>query len=237
MPYFWHPLLMTPTRQQVLSGLADRILALRLDHPTRAGIDGHSAAGKTTLADELADTLRQKTARPVLRVTLDQFKRHVDLRTRYPAGSPENYYFEMFDDDAIRNELLVPLGPGGNRRYRRQIMDFSGRTPIDSGIHISPDDAILVADSGFLQKPALAHHWDLRVYLHIEVADVLHRGTCRDQAFMDSAEAAAERYRTYYIPGEQLYLAEVSPAERADIVIDNRDINAPRIVRDLPNRL
>jgi uridine kinase len=223
---------MTKLRQQVLGEVADRILALRLDHPARVGIDGHSAAGKTTLADELAVTLRGKTARPVLRVMVDGFKTHIDLRTRHPAGSPESYYFEMFDVDAIRQELLAPLGPGGDRRYRTQIMDFSGRTPTDSGVHVAPDDAILVADGGFLQKPALSPHWDLCVYLHIEVADVLRRGTIRDQAWMDSAEAAAARYRTYYIPGEELYLAEVRPAEQADIVIDNRDFDAPRIVRD-----
>lgn len=223
---------MTTTRQQVLSELAEQILALRLDHPARVGIDGHSAAGKTTLADELAMTLRAKTARPVLRVMIDHFKRHVDLRTQYPPGSPESYYFEMFDVDAIRDELLVPLGPDGDRRYRTQIMDLSGRTLIDSGVHVTSDDAILVADGGFLQKPALSRHWDLRVYLHIEVADVLRRGTLRDQAWMDSAEAAAERYRTYYIPGEELYLAQIRPAERADIVIDNRDFEAPRIMRD-----
>ena len=228
---------MTSARRQVLDRLAHQILALRLEHPTRVGIDGHSAAGKTTLADELATTLRGETARPVLRVTVDHFKRHVDLRTQYPPGSPESYYFEMFDVDAIRDELLVPLGPGGSRRYRTQIMDFSGRTPIDSGVQVARDDAILVADGGFLQKPALSRHWDLRVYLHIEVADVLHRGTVRDQAWMDSAEAAAERYRTYYIPGEELYLAEIRPAERADVVIDNRNFEHPRVVRDLPSEV
>ena len=225
---------MTTTRQRVLGEVADRILALRLDHPARVGIDGHSAAGKTTLADELAATLRSTTARPVLRVTIDRFKRHVDRRTRYPAGSPENYYFEMYDVDAIRDVLLAPLGPGGDRRYRTEIMDLSGRTPVDSGVHIAPDDAILVADGGFLQKPVLSGQWDLLVYLHIEVADVLRRGPARDLAWMDSAEAAAERYRSYYLPGEELYLAEVRPAERADIVIDNRDFAAPRITRDLP---
>jgi uridine kinase len=228
---------MTTTRQQVLDGLADRILTLRLDHPTRVGIDGHSAAGKTTLADELATTLRGKTARPVLRVMIDHFKRQVDLRTQYPPGSPESYYFEMFDVDAIRDELLAPLGPGGNRHYRSQIMDISGRTPVDSGVHVTRADAILVADGGFLQKPALSPYWDLRVYLHIEVADVLHRGTIRDQAWMDSAEAAAERYRTYYIPGEELYLAEIRPAERADILIDNRNFEEPRIMRGLPTKV
>ena len=137
----------------------------------------------------------------------------------------------MFDVEAIRDQLLAPLGPGGDRRFRTQIMDFSGRTPIDSGIHLAPPDAILVADGGFLQKPALARHWDLRVYLHIEVADVLRRGPVRDLAFMDSPEAAVERYRSYYVPGEELYLAEVRPAERADIVIDNRDFDAPRVLR------
>ena len=228
--------LVTTMRQRVLGGLAARILALRLDHPARVGIDGHSAAGKTTLADELAAALRGPTARPVLRVSLDRFKRQVDRRTQYPPGSPESYYFEMFDIEAIRDELLVPLGPGGDRRYRTGIMDFSGRTPVDSGVQVAPEDAILVADGGFPQKPALAGHWDLRVYLHIEVADVLRRGTIRDQAWMDSAEAAAARYRTYYIPGEELYLAEVRPAERADIVIDNRDFAAPRVVRDLPGQ-
>ncbi|MGI5183778.1 uridylate kinase [Dactylosporangium sp. CA-152071] len=217
-------------RRQVVDGLADRILALRLEHPTRVGIDGHSAAGKTTLADEVATALRGKTARPVLRVAVDHFKQHVDLRTRYPSGSPESYYFEMYDVDAIRNELLVPLGPGGDRRYRTQIMDISGRTPVDSGVQVASDDAILIADGGFLQKPALVRHWDLRVYLHIDVADVLSRGTARDQAWMDSAEAAAERYRTYYIPGEELYLAEIRPAEQADIVIDNRNFDDPRIM-------
>ncbi|GAA1552933.1 uridine kinase [Dactylosporangium maewongense] len=210
--------------------MADRILGLRLEHPARVGIDGHSAAGKTTLADEVATALRGKTARPVLRVAVDHFKQHVDQRTRYPSGSPESYYFEMYDVDAIRNELLVPLGPGGDRRHRTQIMDFSGRTPVDSGVQVASDDAILIADGGFLQKPALARHWDLRVYLHIDVADVLSRGTARDQAWMDSAEAAAERYRTYYIPGEELYLAEIRPAEQADIVIDNRNFDDPRIM-------
>jgi uridine kinase len=219
------------SRQHTLALLADRILARRLDHPVRVGIDGHSAAGKTTLADDLATVLRARTSRPVLRVLLDHFKKHIDRRTRYPQGSPESYYFEMFDVDAIRTELLAPLGPGGHRHYRTQVMDFSGRIPSAVPPQPAPDDAILVADGAFLLKPALAAHWDLVIYLHIEVADVLRRGPARDQAWMPSLDAAVERYRTYYVPGEELYLADVRPAEHADIVIDNRDFAAPRILR------
>jgi uridine kinase len=226
-------LAVTTTRQRVLDGLAERIIDLQVDHPVRVGIDGPSAAGKTTLADELALALRARTSRPVLRVSLDYFKRQTSLRTQHPPDTPESYYFEMFDVEAIREELLAPLGPGGTRRYRTQIMDLRGRTPLVSEVRVAGDDALLLVDGGFLQKAALARYWDLVVYLHIEPADVLHRGTRRDQAWMDSAEAAAERYRTYYIPGERLYEAQIRPAERADIVLDNRDFANPRILRDV----
>ena len=216
-------------RAQVLAELADRIIDVRVDHPTRVAIDGCSAAGKTTIADELAEVVRTRTTRSVIRVSIDFFKRAVDQRTKYPPGTPESYYFEMFDIPAIRDELLAPLGPGGNRHYRMEVMDMRGHTPINSGVRVAPEDAILVADGGFLQKPQLCPLWDLRIYIDVDFADVLRRGAARDQAWMDSAEQAAERYRTYYIPGEQRYVAEVRPAELADIVVDNRNFASPRI--------
>jgi hypothetical protein len=37
---------------------------------------------------------------------------------------------------------------------------------------------------------------------------------------------------TARVPGEQLYLAEVRPADRADVVVDNRDFAAPQIIAD-----
>jgi len=222
---------MTAQRERVLDELAVRIVEVTADHPTRVAIDGCSAAGKTTIADELAEAVRGKTTRSVIRVSIDHFKRPVDQRTGYQLGTPDSYYFEMFDIPAIRDKLLAPLGPGGSRRYRQEIMDLSGRTPIDSGVRVAPDDAILVADGGFLQKEELRPFWDLRIYIDVDFADVLRRGTARDQAWMDSAEQAAERYRTYYIPGEERYVREVRPAERADIVVDNRDFAAPRVIR------
>jgi uridine kinase len=224
------------SRAQVLSELTDRILAVRSEHPVRVAVDGCSAAGKSTLADELGAVLEGKTDRTVIRVGIDLFKRAVELRTGYPAGSPESYYHEMFDTDAIRRELLLPLGPGGDRRYRTQVMDIRGRTPVDSGVQEAPRDAILVADGAFLQKPVLDPHWDLRIYLDIGFDDVLRRGVARDQAWMGSAAAAEERYRIYYIPGERLYLDEVRPAGRPDVVVDNRDFAAPRITTPLRGR-
>jgi uridine kinase len=170
----------------------------------RVGIDGCSAAGKTTLADELADVLHARTEWEVIRPGIDYFKRAPELRTAYPIESPESYYLDSWDHDAIRGRLLVPLGPGGDRRYTAAIRESSGRSLPESPVHTARPDAVLVADGAFLQVPALIDHWDLRIYVHVSFDEVLRRGTARDQAWMASAAAAEERYRTKYIPGERL---------------------------------
>ena len=215
------------TREHLLHSLAGLILDVSRPHPVRVGIDGCSAAGKTTLADELGTVLRGRTDRTVIRVQIDQFKRHVDLRTAYPFDSPQSYYLDSWDNDAIRDRLLVLLGRGGDRRYRDAVMDFSGHNPVDRPDEVAADDAILIADGAFLQRPELAPHWDLVVYIDVDFDVVLRRGIERDQAWMGSAAEAEARYRTKYIPGERMYVEQVRPAQRAHVVVDNRDPVSP----------
>lgn len=217
------------TRAEVLSELADIVLAVERPHPVRVAIDGCSAAGKTTLADELAEVTRGKTERPVIRTGIDYFKRAHELRTAYPQDSPESYYLDSWDNAAIREHLLVPLGPGGSRRYRTAVMDLPARTPIDGPVEVAADDAVLLADGAFLQRPELDPHWDLRIYLDVSFDVVLRRGIARDQQWMGSAAEAEERYRRKYIPGERLYVDEIRPRERAQVVVGNEDPSAPKL--------
>jgi uridine kinase len=123
----------------------------------------------------------------------------------------------------------VPLGPGGSRRYREALTDFSGRHVVDGHVLTAADDAILVADGAFLQRPELAPHWDLVVYLDVDFDEILRRGIARDQVWMGSAAEAEARYRSKYIPGERMYLEQLRPAQRAHVVVDNRDPHAPRL--------
>ena len=216
-------------RGAVLAQLADVVLAVQRPHPVRVAIDGCSASGKTTLADELAGAVRERTRRAVVRVGIDYFKRAVALRTAFPRDSPESYYLDSWDNEAIRAELLVPLGPGGSRRYRTAMMDLPAQVPADGPVQVAADDAVLLADGCFLQRPELAAHWDLRVWVDVDFADVLRRGIARDQAWMGTAAETEARYRTKYIPGERRYVAEARPAEHADVVVDNRDFANPSL--------
>jgi uridine kinase len=76
--------------------LVDRIEAVRRPHPIRVAIDGIDAAGKTTLANELASVLRRR-GRDVVRASIDGF--HRPRAERYSRGdlSAEGYYLDSFE--------------------------------------------------------------------------------------------------------------------------------------------
>ena len=46
-----------------------------------------------------------------------------------------------------------------------------------------------------------------------------------------SPEEVERRYRARYLPGQQLYRREADPETRADVLVDNDDVNAPVILR------
>jgi uridine kinase len=69
------------TRDELLSRLAEAVGSVAVAHPTRVAIDGPPAAGKTTLADELAVALRAQ-GRDVIRATIEDFGPGGDRRYR-----------------------------------------------------------------------------------------------------------------------------------------------------------
>jgi uridine kinase len=83
-------------------------------HPLRVAVDGPPAAGKTTLADELALLLRSQ-GREVIRASTESF--HLPRAQRYRHGElPEANYHDSFDYDTLRRVMRDPLGPEGDRR-------------------------------------------------------------------------------------------------------------------------
>lgn len=197
-------------------------------HPVRVGIDGFSAAGKSTLADELAAIVTAQ-GRPCLRADLDDFKRP---RAERPAG-PEGFYRGAYDLDAIGRFLLTPLEPGGDRQVHLRFFDQQRQAPFPVEVQLVPANAVVIADGAYLLRPELRDRWDLRIFVEIDFDLVLARGAARDAAWTGSAEAAAEHYRNYYIPAERLYDAEADPRSHADVIVDNRNLANP-IIREGP---
>src|SRR5919198_165461 len=102
-----------------LRPIVNWIASLELGHPIRVGLDGRSAAGKTTLADVLADMVQPTLHRPVVRASIDDFHRPGHkFRSMRGEWTARSYYDESYDYLAFRDLVLRPLGAGGNRRLR-----------------------------------------------------------------------------------------------------------------------
>lgn len=213
-------------RATLLRQLASQIRSIAANHPVRVAIDGPDAAGKTTIADELAEILRQ-TGRTVIRASIDGFHNPKSVRYQRGSLSPAGYFLDSFNYNALITTLLAPLGPGGSRRYRPFVFDYVTDKPVAVPEQIAPADAILLFDGIFLLRPLLLPYWDFSLFLHVTAPQILKRAMQRDASLLGGRENVRERYVTRYLPAQKMYMATCRPQEAAPMVLDNENPQAP----------
>jgi len=208
------------TRDELLSRLAKAVGSVTIAHPMRVAVDGPPAAGKTTLADELAVVLRAR-GREVIRASIEGFLLPRSQRYRRGEYSAEGCYHDSFDYDALRLVLLDPLGPGGDRRFQQAVYDKPTDTALSRPVTTAGADAVLLFDGVFLLRPQLIDRWDLRIFVSAAFEETLDRGRTRDEALYGSVTEVERRFRNRYIPSQQLYFATARPTDHADIIVHN----------------
>lgn len=216
----------SPERQAVVDQVAVRVLRLGPGR-LRVGIDGLTAAGKTTFGHEVARVISGR-GRPVFRACLDDFKKPWRDRHLYDRESGEGYYRNAFDYPTLISALLEPCGPGGSGRAA-----LCGIDPLTQVDHTStlvdvPADAVLIVDGVFAFRPEIDRYWDFRVWVEVSAETSVQRGRDRDSVGWAGSEAEAV-HRDRYVPAMRLYLAETDPLSRVDVVIDNTEFDRPRI--------
>lgn len=117
-------------RRQLLINIASELIKLIPDRIARIAIDGVDGSGKTTFADELAETIGSR--RPVIRASVDGF--HNPRALRYARGrhSHEGFFEDSYNYSALKQVLLDPLSPGGSLRYRKVIFDHGKDQSVSS---------------------------------------------------------------------------------------------------------
>jgi uridine kinase len=219
---------MSTDRLRVLDDLAASIAGTSLKRPLRIAVDGRTAAGKTTLSDELAALIRQR-GRHVIRTSIDAF--HRPRAERYARGraSAEGYYHDARDLAAIVGLLLVPLGPHGDRWYRSASFDLEKDQPIAQEPARAPDDAVLIVDGTFLQRPELRDEWDLTIFIKTSAHIAEQRAVGRDANQCGGADVARYLYAARYRGAFDIYDELCAPEEIADVVLDNDKPDHPTI--------
>ncbi len=214
------------TRHELLDRLAETIESVTTSHPVRVAIDGRPAAGKSTLADELAVVLRAR-GRSVIRATIEGFLLPRAKRYRRGADSPEGCYHDSFDFDALHRVLLAPLGPDGDRRFQYAVYDRDTDAALSPPVTTATPDALLLFDGVFLLRPELIDRWDLRIFVDTTFETTLDRARVRDRASLGSAVRVEQRFRNRYLPSQQHYFDTVRPTDHADVIVHNEQPEQP----------
>lgn len=217
-------------QQELIKYLSEVILNFKRRHAVRVGIDGVDASGKTTLADSLADYLKSKNI-DVIRASIDGFHNPQSIRYQKGRNSHEGYYRDSFNNQAIIENLLAPLGENGNLKYRKAIFDFKTDSEVVLPIETANKDSVLIMDGVFLFRPELINYWDLKVFIEADFKITVARATKRDGYYLGSEQEILDKYNQRYVPGQQLYFQEAKPQETADIVIENSDFENPIITK------
>lgn len=210
----------TPQKRDVLDSIADEFLHNYSKGRTLLAVDGIDGAGKRPFADELAERLG-KGGHAVFRASVDRF--HKPRAERYVRGvdSAAGYYHDSFDYDLFRRVLIEPFRLGGSAGFVTAAFDVDRDVPIEMAWQTGPQDATLVVDGAFLNRPELRGLWNYSIWLDVDDEQA--------QARLFELDGAAGR-SPRYPGGQKLYLAEANPRTRASAIIDNSDPEHPRRV-------
>ncbi|HEV7950599.1 MAG TPA: uridine kinase [Glaciihabitans sp.] len=207
-----------PARKDTLGALADEILHNYSRGRVLVAIDGLDGSGAAEIADDVAELIRAK-GHGAFRASIKDFARPRELRYLKGADSPEGFYEDSYDYSVFRRVLVEPFRLGGSAGFVTSAFDIISDTQVEPKWLTGPDDAVLLVDGLFLNRPELAGAWNYSVWVDC-AADV-----ARERVL---AEDGPTRLTNRYVGGQQLYLTKVSPRTRAVAILDNTDPNHPR---------
>lgn len=216
-------------RKQRIKEIADHIVKLNLTYPTRVGVSGITASGKTTFANELAEEIK-KRGLPVTRASIDDF--HNPRVIRYAKGkeSARGYYEDAHDYTAFKERLLMPLGPNGNLQYETIYHNLITDMPVHNEPLFATKNMILIVDGTFLLKKDVAHLFDYKIFVDTNFEIARKRGAKRETEAFGSYEEAEKMFLNRYHAACKLYIDEHNPKELADVLFENSKFDDPVVL-------
>lgn len=185
-------------------------------HIVRLGVDGPVEKDTAALADAVAACLEAEAV-PVARVRAGDFLRARSLRFEHGRDDSDAFHDLWYDHDALRREVLDPLGPSGSGRWLPRLRDPETDRSVRVPYEVAPAGTVAVVDGRFLLRDDVRPGFDLVAHLRVSPAA---------RARRVPAEEAAR-----VLPAWERYLAESFPEERADLLAAFDHPDRPAILR------
>lgn len=223
-------------RKEIIKNIAEVITVIKLDHPVKVAVDGPGNAGKTTFANELAESII-KLNRKVIRSTIDGFHHPPEFRRRQGQFSPKGYLEDSHDYDSLIRNLLEPLSYNGNLEYKESTYNFKINEATNADTKKADKDSILIFDGIFLFKDELLPYWDFKIYIEASFENTMRRAIQRDSDLFGGKDKVIELYKKRYIPGHEMYLSIYNPIEISDFAFNNDNFQNPIVLKFSTNNL
>lgn len=180
-------------KRLLLDALAEEFLGNYAKGRTMIAIDG--ANNSAEFADALATRLG-KGSHTVFRASINRFLKPKVERLARGLDEADGDYNGAFDYELVRRVLLEPFKLGGSAGFVSAAFDADRDVPITMQWKTGPQDATLIVDGPFLNRPELRGLWNFSVWL-------------------DESGPVAQ--------AQKLYVAEANPRGRASAIVDYRD--------------
>ncbi|HDR4869893.1 uridine kinase [Bacillus thuringiensis] len=216
-------------RKQCIKEIANHILMLNLTHPTRVGVSGITASGKTTFANELAEEIK-KRGLPVTCASIDDFHNSKVIRYTQGKESARGYYEDAHDYTAFKERLLKPLGPNGNLQYETISHNLITDMPVHNEPLLAQPNMVLIVDGTFLLKRDVAHLFDYKIFVDTDFEIARKRGAKRETEAFGSYVEAEKMFLNRYHAACKMYIDVHNPKECADAVFRNSDLANPEVI-------
>lgn len=188
-------------------------------------VDGVDGSGKTTFADRLAAAYDDAGLRAVT-VHADDFLNPKSVRYRLGRSSPEGFFLDSIDLEALRAKVIDPVKNAEQLIIPRHF-DHAADMPVAPEPTVIGPRSVVIVEGMFLHRDELQEVWDCSVFLDVPFEVSVGRMARRDGSHPDPAHVSNQRY----VQGQKLYLSQCAPKERAGVVVDNSLVAPLRISR------
>jgi uridine kinase len=163
-------------------------------------IDGRSASGKTTFAEDLAQNLGAFCAHT------DDFYLPLEARSRQPLKKPAGH----IDIARLKREVLEPASAGKGFLYTPYCCHTGQMNPARK----IPPQKIIIIEGAYSMHPDIAGFYDYKIFM------TLTPEAQRERILKRSSSHVLEVFKEKWLPAEELYFKETDPQAKADYLLD-----------------
>ncbi len=196
------------------------------NRPIIVAIDGSDCSGKTEFAHKLVDFFKNNSIKSEI-LSTDYFLNEKSIRESGDLEAFEMHYYHNYDFEKL-GKILKQIQASSHFEYDDFILDVEKDTFTKKLKFEAESNTVIIVEGKFLLKNSLKSYFDYSIRLKIDSIHQIERALKK----YGKKEETLDYFRDVFIPANDLYETINKPDEFASLIIDNNDIENPKILKE-----